>query len=551
MTTHDSPSYLSSAASAEAALPLVPLESARSATLSGKRTRRKSSRPESPTVAWMPPQCSPTSDGSSPKAGLDAIVAEWISSLPVSPVQQSHWPGSVKEQMTTDGSGRSSPTSSETLLPGSCSSKTCRACSQPQDNEFLAYAAGIIDGEGSIGIAESKRSRRCFTPYVAVTQATKGIPILNTLFYRFGGTIASHNRVAASDKRDVTFGWRVQGAGVRCLLTLLATRLRTKGGQARLVLELMVAWPQSARRGRNVGWTQERLSEWERGKAKIQEMNRRGLQARPSNEVARLVGNRWLTPNLLSGGQWETFSGRWPTSGSMRNGVAYRQPTLVPRTDATGSGSSRGSVIFPTPSATVYGSSQNGINGVNGANRRPSAGTPSLETMARKGNWPTPRAEDSESCGANGDRIDTLTPAVRRWPTPTAGDADGSGSRNTEGSKAHAGTSLTDAVRGDGGVGRSDAEHDERLNPDWVEWLMGYPIFWTSTAPLAVADALPWHTDPGEDGSIPRSIPKPTTTHGTAIRRARLKAIGNGQIPRCAAEAFSQLVTRAYLATHA
>jgi hypothetical protein len=80
---------------------------------------------------------------------------------------------------------------------------------------------------------------------------------------------------------------------------------------------------------------------------------------------------------------------------------------------------------------------------------------------------------------------------------------------------------------------------------------MGYPIFWTSTAPLAVADALPWHTDPGEDGSIPRSIPKPTTTNGTAIRRARLKAIGNGQVPRCAAEAFSQLVTRAYLATHA
>lgn len=176
--------------------------------------------------------------------------------------------------------------------------------------------------------------------------------------------------------------------------------------------------------------------------------------------------------------------------------------------------------------------------------------------MARRGSWPTPRSEDSESSGAHGpNRIDTLTSAVRRWPTPTAGDADGSGSRNTEGSRAHAGTSLTDAVRGDGGVGRlySDAGYDEmmlRLNPNWVEWLMNYPIGWTSTAPLPDSNALPWHTDPGEDGSIPRSIPKPTTTNGTAIRRARLKAIGNGQVPQCAAEAFSQLVMRAYLATH-
>ena len=32
------------------------------------------------------------------------------------------------------------------------------------------------------------------------------------------------------------------------------------------------------------------------------------------------------------------------------------------------------------------------------------------------------------------------------WPTPTAGDAKASGSRNLEGSKAHAGVSLTDAV---------------------------------------------------------------------------------------------------------
>ncbi|MFH1807574.1 MAG: DNA cytosine methyltransferase [Pseudomonadota bacterium] len=37
----------------------------------------------------------------------------------------------------------------------------------------------------------------------------------------------------------------------------------------------------------------------------------------------------------------------------------------------------------------------------------------------------------------------------RSWPTPTAGDAKASGSRSLSSSKAHAGTSLTDAVRVD------------------------------------------------------------------------------------------------------
>ncbi len=67
-------------------------------------------------------------------------------------------------------------------------------------------------------------------------------------------------------------------------------------------------------------------------------------------------------------------------------------------------------------------------------------------------------------------------------PTPTAGDAKDSGSRNTENSAAHYGLSLTDAVRGDGGVGRL-ATDTGPLNPPWIEWLMGFPIGWTDCEP--------------------------------------------------------------------
>jgi len=37
-------------------------------------------------------------------------------------------------------------------------------------------------------------------------------------------------------------------------------------------------------------------------------------------------------------------------------------------------------------------------------------------------NWPTPRAEDSEMAGAHRGTPDTLTSATRSWPTPTTSD---------------------------------------------------------------------------------------------------------------------------------
>jgi len=77
------------------------------------------------------------------------------------------------------------------------------------------------------------------------------------------------------------------------------------------------------------------------------------------------------------------------------------------------------------------------------------------------------------------------------WPTPTAGDAKSSGSRNTPTSKAHGGLSLTDAVRMDGGVGRTGPSGGP-LNPTWVEWLMGWPLGWTALEPLAMDRFQQW-----------------------------------------------------------
>jgi hypothetical protein len=112
----------------------------------------------------------------------------------------------------------------------------------------------------------------------------------------------------------------------------------------------------------------------------------------------------------------------------------------------------------------------------------------------------------------------------QRAPTPTAGDAKSSGSRNLEGSKAHAGVSLTDYVKtgnsttprrvptptvqdssNNGAPSQMDrntkplnAEVGGPLNPEWVEWIMGWPIGWTDLNAPATDKFRQWLNSHGK-----------------------------------------------------
>lgn len=152
-----------------------------------------------------------------------------------------------------------------------------------------------------------------------------------------------------------------------------------------------------------------------------------------------------------------------PKSGSMRNGQRSARLTSEPRTDASDSS------CWPTPTASDYGSSQNGCNGIGGEFERPSANTASLSTIARN------------------------------WPTQTAGDAKASGSRNLMGSNAHLGLSLRDAVTS----GTSTVSRRARpgspdgmvLNPLFVEALMGLPGGWTCLCATAAKQVALFEED--------------------------------------------------------
>lgn len=179
------------------------------------------------------------------------------------------------------------------------------------------------------------------------------------------------------------------------------------------------------------------------------------------------ISSSWRTSqrSLFLGEEETRFSDRLPNSGSMRNGMCFPRPESEPRTGAVASTYSRGEYL--TPSATAYGSSQNEGQV---PHDRPSRGTPSLETWAR------------------------------RWPTPTATDSKAGGSRNAPGSKAHQGVSLSDMIATGDSAGRSlpapttpapgelsseSAPDSPLLNPNFVEWLMGWPSpGWSDSMPL-------------------------------------------------------------------
>ena len=121
--------------------------------------------------------------------------------------------------------------------------------------------------------------------------------------------------------------------------------------------------------------------------------------------------------------------------------------------------------------------------------------------------WPTPNTRDTRR-GCNQKQLAT---EADKWPTPSSAYAVGSsgGSREAD---------LRNAAGGS-------------LAPDWVEWLMGVPIGWTSMEPLAQADYDQWLQAQlaGTWWLEERGLPRVST--GIPDRVNRLKCLGNGIVP--------------------
>lgn len=134
----------------------------------------------------------------------------------------------------------------------------------------------------------------------------------------------------------------------------------------------------------------------------------------------------------IRGDGFSEFSGTFPRSGMMRSGTVYQLDPLVPNINATESGS------FPSPTAH----DRHNVKNLRKDSNIHAGGFHSVSLVHFVEMYPTAQASDYR------DRGNLSSPCVKR--------------RKEKGKQI----SLSQSVSKESGS----------LNPEWVEWLMGYPI---------------------------------------------------------------------------
>lgn len=255
----------------------------------------------------------------------------------------------------------------------------------------------------------------------------------------------------------------------------------------------------------------------------------------------------------------------FPKQGMMRDGQCWERTTLAPHTKGTGCG-----LWLGTPRATEAVRSEKFKKGR----------APSPEEFVKL--WPTPRNRMTGKVHPNRstDKFNNLESVISRemWPTPKANIVhpvihDGNREKLANRNKANLEEVVAKTPKATG-----------QLNPDWVEWLQGWPIGWSSLEQIVDLIWLDWSVDPA-DMEMPEKMPTHRTSdsdhghagtwsttgknlHNYALNKGkrngwkrcgagsgpvprvatgikdrvnRLKAIGNGQVPQCTALAWETL----------
>ena len=134
---------------------------------------------------------------------------------------------------------------------------------------------------------------------------------------------------------------------------------------------------------------------------------------------------------------------------------------------------------------------------------------------------------------------------TKNWPTPRCSDGMIHQLRDMNGKQSR--SRLENVISSENNAA------GQFLNPEWVEWLMGWPINWTSIAPMSTkhyqywisAGLSWWDSDISEipyeiNGKlIPRTLINKKEMKNLS---RRIIASGNGQVPAVMAEAWTLLL---------
>lgn len=173
----------------------------------------------------------------------------------------------------------------------------------------------------------------------------------------------------------------------------------------------------------------------------------------------------------------ETF----PKAGTMRNGSLWERTTAEPRTGESACG------YWHTPDAGAGGeiSDEKAADYAAGKPRKSGSAIQIrlCDQVRHRKLWPTPtRCGNYNRKGLSKNSGDGLATAVRTWTTPKCQDsrvALWDRGKSNLGEVVHGGTQTLPTKTA-------------RLNPAWVEWLMGWPIGWTDLKPLEMDKFLSW-----------------------------------------------------------
>jgi DNA (cytosine-5)-methyltransferase 1 len=177
---------------------------------------------------------------------------------------------------------------------------------------------------------------------------------------------------------------------------------------------------------------------------------------------------RMCEGTLVSG--FPKLSQTLPPSGSMQNGKLYQQLRLVHHTKETGYS------LWPTPT-TQEVEHPNAKWNTNGRRISNNGNTHSMGLADSVQKWPTPQVDDSKNVNPGPKRRMTLAKAVQTWPTPRA--AQGEARNHTIWER-----SLDKPQNLENKVAQVEPSAiGGKLNPTWVEWLMGFPLGWTDLEP--------------------------------------------------------------------
>ena len=151
----------------------------------------------------------------------------------------------------------------------------------------------------------------------------------------------------------------------------------------------------------------------------------------------------------------DEFSETWPRAGISVNGTVYLLPPSAPLTEGIES------LPWPTPTASS-----------------------SREQLLKQ----TPEewaAQMKLKLGLGIRKELSLAVAVKLWPTPRAADRGGSQWKDQEAARRSLYSPMLSSA-----VCLNENQITGKLNPKWVDWLMGFPIGWSDCTPLVMPLSL-------------------------------------------------------------